>query len=350
MRKIGILTLTGDNNYGNKLQNYAMEYVIKSMGFDVETIRVTKIPYTEIVIKTYVQRLILPFLPKSKQAKIKRRIQFLTFNKKINQSNVSIAYNDQDDVIKNKLDAFDYLIYGSDQIWNPELPTFSEIYLGKYGERQKNIAVSASLGVSYIPDQYVDIFKNGLQRFKAISVREEAGREAILGLDIGIQPVSLIDPTLMLGADQWIEVEKSVRVPSNYCLTYVLGNLDEGIVNQIEEQYMCKSLNAGSKEPYGPSEFIYLIRNAQVVITDSFHAAVFSIVFGKDVYIMWRKDKYSSMGSRIETLLDKTGVQYDKNNEYVHIRKNAICEGDSLKRIALERKKFMDFLKNSLSE
>lgn len=350
MKKIGILTLTGDNNYGNKLQNYAMERIIRNMGFEVETIRVAKKPYVEIVIKTYLQCLILPLLPKSRKNKIKRRMKFLAFNKKINQSRICLFYNDQDEVIEKKLQKFDFLVYGSDQIWNPELPTFSEIYLGKYVERQKNIAVSASFGVSYIPARYVEVFKQGLQRFAHISIREEAGRKAILNLDIGIEPVTLIDPTLMLDAESWKMVEKKVKIPANYCLTYVLGDFDKWTVNAIKEQYNCECLNAGTKESYGPGEFIFLIRNAEVIITDSFHAAVFSIIFGKDLYVLWRKDKYSSMGSRIETLLEKTGVQYYRCSEYVHVYKDSFNEERPVETIAHERKKFNDFLKDSFRD
>lgn len=349
MKKIGILTLTGDNNYGNKLQNYAMEYIFREIGFSVETIRISRLPYHKLVFRTYLQNCFLFCLSDKRRMKIKRRMKFLSFNKKITRSKMHINPNEQESNIKKKLENFDYLVYGSDQIWNPELPTFSEIYLGKYARPQKNIAVSASLGIASIPDEFKEVFECGLLRFQAISVREEAGKNAIQNLAGGFDVEVLIDPTLMLASNQWQKIEKKVAISSEYVLIYFLGKYESAFIEQLLKDNDSKRLDAGSKQPYGPDEFIYLVRNAEVVVTDSFHASAFSIIFGKEVYIIRREDRYSSMESRIDTLVEKVGVSYEKSNEYIRIKRNAILEKEAKEKMADEKGKFIHYIERNFT-
>ncbi len=348
MKKIGILTVTGDNNYGNKLQNYAMESLVRELGCDVQTIRVEKESYHKRKVKTYIQYMCLPLLPSGKKKRILRRIRFYQFNKHITQGKVSVWADLPREVIEQKLAPFDYLIYGSDQIWNPEFPQFSEIFLGGYAPKEKNIAVSASMGLSEIPEASREVFEKGLKNFKAISVREDTAKSAIEQLNGDFRPVVLPDPTLVLEKDKWTAVEQKVSTPEHYCLTYFLGKENENI-DQIIRSKGCVRINAGPREVYGPGEFIYLIRNAEAVFTDSFHASVFSILYGVPAYIYDRKDQYTSMNSRIATLLDKTGVAYQAADGSVYIEKNA-AENETVKNnLHSEHVSFMEFLKSNIT-
>lgn len=348
MKKIAILTVTGDNNYGNKLQNYALQKTLYEMGMESETVRIEKISYNRIVILTYIQKLFRMFLPDKKKKIIDRRICFFKFNQKINQHKTIIHSNDASESIKAKLNSFDFILYGSDQIWNPDLPQYSDIFWGNYAPKEKNISISASIGRSTIPPKYYSEFCSGIKNFKAISVREETAKELIHHMSDRINPAVLIDPTLMIDCQSWISIENKVDSPEKYCVTYYLGNESMKFVNNIAEEKQCEIMDIGPSEPYGPGEFIYLIRNSNAVITDSFHASVFSILFGKELYIIQRKDQYASMNSRIDTLLNKLGIVPELIDSILHIKKNAIYDKNVQKIINDEKCRFVSFLAENL--
>lgn len=348
MKKVGIITLTGEFNYGNKLQNYAMQQVLEYHGLKPETIRIDTKSYAEIILKTYVQKCIYIFLPAIRKKCVRRTLKFLAFNRCISQAKGYIDIRSQDTEIREKLGNYDYLIYGSDQIWNPEFKSFSELYLGKYAEKEKNIAVSASIGITEIPTEYRCIFKEGLSRFKKISVREENAREKLERLDEDIRIDTLIDPVLMLGVDEWRKVEKEVRgIPSGHSIVCFLGKDTENEKEICDEKFKNAAVNIGRLTNNGPGEFLYLMRTAGRVITDSFHAAVFALIFGKELYIVERRDQYSSMSSRIETLLEKTGVKWESSDSLIHIECGALYQDVPQAKMNKEQEKFHQFIEDA---
>ena len=342
--KVGILTVTGDNNYGNKLQNYALQKIVYSIGCEVETIRVEKNNYKKILLLTIIQYIFSHFLTAKKRKVIRRRMLFLRFNRNICQGKTTISDDDSENVIERKLSKFDYLLYGSDQIWNPDFPQFSVTFLGKYAPKEKNISISASIGRSTIPDDYLEMFKDGIHRFKAISVREEEAQNFLRKLDDSIETVVLVDPTLVLTKEQWTSIEREIPTPEHYCVIYFLGSEDTEFIKTILDERKCKCINIGSNNTYGPGEFIYLIRNADIVITDSFHASLFSLVFGIELYVRKRCDKYTSMNSRIVTLLSKIGVPYVIENDGYSIKKDVIKDESVQRNVAIERQRFIQFI------
>ena len=346
MQQIGILTLTGEFNYGNKLQNYALQSVLKRNWRIVETIRVSKMPYIKFVARTYLKYIANKVFGNERYYYAVRQVKFLRFNRKLKQSIKAINPAMTDSKIKEILGKYNVVVYGSDQIWNPEFSSFSDIYLGKFANKDKNVAVSASLGISEIPDLLQERFKSGISRFRAISVREEEAKEAIERLDIGVSPTVIIDPTLMLDKHQWERIENKITAPLEYCLIYILGYSDQDMIEQLVGNKAV--VDVGLKEPYGPGEFVYLVHHSSLVITDSYHAAIFSILFGIEAYIIFRKDRYSSMTSRIETLLAKLGISPVYSDNYVHICSEVLSSKEVQDCLYRERKKFMDYISESI--
>ena len=347
MKTVGILTVTGDNNYGNKLQNYAMETILTNLGFKAETIRVDSRSYLYIKAITYIQAALNPIFNEKKRERIKRRLSFYRFNNNIEQKTF-LKLNSSAEIIRKKLSQYDYLVYGSDQIWNPELPQYSDIFLGKYAPKEKNIAVSASMGISSIPEKYVDSFRDGFKNFKAISVREEDAKTAIEALDEMLHAEVLPDPTMMLDSSQWVNVERETGRPEHYCLAYFLGKENTESIRSVVRSIGSELVNANSKSPYGPGEFIYLVRHADAVLTDSYHATIFSAIFGIPVYIYERRDGHTSMNSRISTLLKKTGLRSKQMDDYVYIPQNAIEDAHTQRCIQNERDTFVHFIQDNL--
>lgn len=339
MKKVGILTLNGNYNFGNKLQNYALiKFIEEEFDYECHTIWTN-----DIKNKNFFKHFLRIILRSKGYAREKN---FKAFNKylKIKFYNVN--------KIKDKYDKY---IIGSDQVWNYNDPIFSpHKYFALFSKPEKNISYAASFGVSEIADKYVQIFKRGLANINHISVREQAGKEIVEELTDKKNIELVIDPTMLLDANEWNKISRKPKKHKNekFILNYFLGNLTsdkKNEINRIAKENNCIIINILEKDdPYytcGPSEFLWLVKNSFLVCTDSFHASVFSIIYDKNFIVFDRNDKLKKMSSRIDTLLDTFKLQNQKfdgkitNKNLKHDYSNAY---KILEKERLKSKKFID--------
>lgn len=359
MKKIGIISIYDNNNYGNRLQNYAVQQVLKKIDCEPETIinwPETNQPITRIEkIKKNTRRK-LSGVKKAIKGLIhqeeKRRYEcFKSFNKKFVQiSKDSITYCNA----RKMKDKYDYFIVGSDQVWNPNFGRLSDIDLLTFSKREKNIAFSASFGISSISETNKEKCKKAFTNFKSISVREDAGKNIIEQLGINEQVEVIIDPTMMLNAKEWDKVilkPKQLKT-DNYILNYFLGNLSKERKQEIQrvaKENNCKIINILDIDSgffsTGPSEFLYLIKNAFLVCTDSFHSCVFSILFNRPFLVFDREDNVVSMNSRIDTLLSKFLLEDRKYVEKIKKEQLVVDYEKSYEILDKERTKAIEFLR-----
>ncbi len=343
--KVAILTLTGDNNYGNKLQNYAVQYQLKKIGCEPTTIRICEERYRLKMMLVIIMSPIVSLIEKYKD-KIKRKLCFWNFNKLINQDFKNISSVDIE-LVKTKLLEYDKIIYGSDQIWNSEMKSFSEIYLGYCASKEKNIALCASFGKENIDEKYMELFSNGLQNFEYVSVRESVGKKLAKQI-ANIDAVILPDPTLTVPISDWVKMEHTVKVPDKYVLTYFLGKEPIDELNKIANDKNLKIINANISQPYGPAEFLYLIHHASLICTDSFHACVFSILYKKSFCVFSRDDDYQKMNSRIDTLFNTLEIRTKKLHGYSVINEDEVNWIKINMIIKRERDRFTHYLNTAL--
>lgn len=349
MRRVGIITINDNNNYGNRLQNYAVQEVLKNL--EVVPITIKNEPATNTKDK-YLLRKLKSFLNKGTYSKIvDRRNYFEDFNRNITFSIKKITpYS--------KLKDYDYFITGSDQVWNPNFGRLRDVDLLEFAEPYKRISFSASFGISNLPKQYNEKLKNALKNYKAISVREDAGKKIIEDV-VGRKDVEvLVDPTMLLTADEWDKVSKKPEQlkTDRYILNYFLGELSEKRkkeIDKIAKENNCEVINIlDVNSPFyktGPSEFLYLEKNAFLVCTDSFHSCVFATLFNKPFIIFNREDSHVSMNSRIETLIKKLQLKNRKYNGKEITRENLNHDYTEAYRILdEERKKTIRFLRKAL--
>lgn len=345
MKKVGIITMLGNYNCGNRLQNYALQEIIKEQGFDVYTIKNDRfLNNKEKFIKNFLKY-------------IRQEIREFGKGKKFKEFNKNIKFSKHFLTIKNykKYDKmYDYFVVGSDQIWKPTRLRMSFIDLLGFASPNKRIAYAPSFGLEKIDSKYYKLLQDELPKFKKISVREYAGKNIIKDAT-GIDDVEvLLDPTMMLDLKQWESFEQKPNVlkDDNYIFTYFLGNED---INKIKFQFGKEYYQIIDFYNYdfGPQEFLYLIHHAKLILTDSFHACAFSILFNKDFYIFERKEvsKNNNMNSRIDTLSRKFNLESRRIDsiEKVNIKDsidykviNALLER--------ERKSSKEFLKNAFKE
>ncbi len=371
MRKVAIITLRGYFNYGNRLQNYALQESLKSLGFYVETIKNN----TKNIIgknnkikklsrlKNKSPKLICKILNKKIATYLNRKIideRIKVFRKftldYIKETNFMIL---DDNIIDMLSDRYDYFVTGSDQVWNPDYLYGTSINFLTFAPKHKRIAYAPSFGVSEIKPEYKEKYKEWISEIPWLSVREDDGARIIKELTGRDAPV-LVDPTLLLTKEKWLSIAKEAKnkPKGNYLLTYFLGGIPPKYKKQIKKIAKVNNLEVinladiRDKETYrtGPSEFIDYINSCSVFCTDSFHGAVFSILFEKPFIVYERMGSTLSMFSRIETLLKKFKLESRKaeniksnedvfNIDFSHVP--AILEA--------ERKKSYDFLKEALN-
>lgn len=356
MKKIAIATLNGYFNYGNRLQNYALQEVLSSFGYEVQTLRINRDKHSNKInqlikeIKKWIKN------PSAYINQKHREVVFLEFSHRY-IIETEIVFNMKDDLTHLDLE-FDYFVVGSDQVWNPSMNRASSIFFLDFVEENKRIAYAPSFGISKLPDEFISDYQKWVDKIPYLSVREDDGAKIIKDLT-GREVSVLVDPTILLTKEKWINVSKAAnkKPTDEYLLTYFLGGIPKEYkkqINEIANLRGLKILNLGDKnekDTYrtGPSEFIDYINQCSVFCTDSFHGVVFSILMEKP-FIVYERKGAVSMYSRIDTLLNKFELSERKsdnieinekvfNIDYAHV--SAILEA--------ERQKAFDFLRNALS-
>lgn len=363
--KIGILTITNGENYGNRLQNYAVQNVLENLGAEAETIKnITNIPVREEnKVKKMFKNIIITAYSKMKFVNYKnfniniRRNRFNRFTKKYIKQSKYIVSKDDVPLMLNK--EYDFFVTGSDQVWNPNFSFNSEIDFLTFAERRKRITFAPSFGVSVISDDVKKRYSKLLGEIDHLSVRENAGAEIIRELT-GREALVLLDPTMMLSKKEWLEIAKKPKwLKSNkYILMYALGSFDENHKEKIKK-IACDNnydiidlLDINNKNTYStdPSEFIYLINNSKLMYTDSFHGVVFSILMRTPFIVSERNDNHISMNSRIDTLMSKFDMDYRRSNNIVDFNQVFNMDFEKVDEILKkEREITINYLKNALN-
>lgn len=369
-RKCGITTITFGTNYGNRLQNYALQKVLKNMNIDSETIQYEP-KYLDVVkndnsifqkidknlkigLKSIFRKIYKRVNKKQFEIKEnKRNDEFEEFKEKyIKFSKNNYKYGDNLNKINND---YDFFITGSDQVWNPGYEGSNEFYYLSFSNQNKTIAYAPSFGVSEIPKEKENFYAKMLKNIKYLSVREERGKEIIKELT-GRDAKVVLDPTLLLDKEEWMKISKKFETNSKYVATYFLGILTSSKRKEIEKFARKKHLkiiniydrNDINSEFCGPSEFLGILANAEYIFTDSFHGTVFSIIFNKPFTVWERYDgfKTASMSSRIESILKMLNLEKCQKI----INKEDIDFNNVKEVLKLKRDESLKFLQNSIQE
>lgn len=290
MKKIAILTICSFN-YGNRLQNYALQEILKHLGLSVETLN--RQPQT-----------IMYFLKKNFRSLIKRdsRSNFYAFHRKIQWSRDVVSKNK---ISKNIEKHYDCFVIGSDQIWNIDFDFIGEEDFLPFIRKEKKISYAVSFGIDTIPESERSRIGSYLKQIRSISVREKSGVKIVKELT-GQDAFLALDPTLLLSREDWTQLEKKPRKmkKSPYLFTYFLGkNLHENEIQQYAQKHHLQVVDCKkSGLAIGPAEFVYLIHHADMVCTDSFHASVLSFIYKRPFVVFERVSHDQDMSSRIDEL------------------------------------------------
>ncbi|MBQ3325775.1 polysaccharide pyruvyl transferase family protein [Candidatus Saccharibacteria bacterium] len=355
MKKVGIFTIQDSDNYGNRLQNFALQETIKQLGFECYSFaNYRRTNFQDSKIKIIIIKNLVKF--KSFIGNLlnhKRFNNFKVFNKNIEYYDKEVDYNNYQRIFND----FDYIVAGSDQVWNRDILRLSNVDLLEGIPRKKCVAYAASFGTTSVQDNCKNILKKNLVGFNFISVRETAGKEIIKSV-ANIKNVDvLVDPTMLIDCKEW---EKLAEKPDGiddkkYILNYFLSPLSDKnreIINKFASEKNWEIIDIlDKKNPFyksGPAEFLWLEKNAELICTDSFHSSVFALLFGRPFLVFNREDKLADMSSRLDTLLERFGLKERRFNGVITDDILNCDYDEAYKILGNERKKSLKFLGEAL--
>lgn len=308
-RRAAILTFcdnAGPTNYGQILQCYAMQYLARSWGYDPMVVQ-------------YPGKDPEAFCAGEDLTRVQRFKDFI--RKHIALSPPCYSRQAVEDATRD----CELLICGSDQIWNPA--SFDPVFfldLGAPGQRR--IAYAPSGIFQDLPKWRGTYQKMAplIERLDEVSVRERCGQKILsryTDRDIGVKP----DPTLSVPMEEWDRLAAPRLIREDYVLCYVLGELRpwQLVLRGIMRRHGIRKVvfipsNVADPHGYaftepcvdaGPAEFLSLVKHAGAVCTDSLHGTIFSLLYERSLYNVWRKDDKNPYAGneRVENLAAETG-------------------------------------------
>lgn len=315
--KIGIVTQPLYNNYGGLLQNYALQQVLKRLGHEVKTIDfVGRTSFTMYLLSICKQLLIA--ILKRRRPQIRSYVAIPSFrnpimadfvNNHIDRTRIVHSYTKK---IINE-EHFDAVITGSDQVWRPIYNRYiDDMYLRFVPDAIKKIAYAASFGVDtweYNAEQTETCAKYA-KRLDAISVREATGVE-LCRTHLGVNAEHVLDPTILAGAEAYKPLLKENTEQQDYLFAYIL-DITPGKQAYLESMAKSKGLNliirgADKNATLSVEDWLSMIANSSMVVTDSFHGTVFSILFHREFYSIVN---IARGGTRFASLLNPLGLEH----------------------------------------
>lgn len=347
--KLGILTFHSQLNYGGVLQCWALKTSLEGMGHEVVVVdrwhypdnRMLRREFATLTAKGWVKLLIRGLLGCGDFGKLMRTIRTIRFVRGLGLTKEHFC--DWSEVKHSNLQTFehlDVLIVGSDQVWHCGDWGDPRPYLLEGAPEVRAISYAASFGMAAIPDDQVELYKRGLGRFAALSCREKEGVEICRGLGYGATHV--VDPTLLVDPLEWRKLAgdrtiKESEQSNNRKLVCYFMSVDMAAALPLLENFAAKmncTVEVLTNEPflrpipksihqllsnfrsvrvkicrgYGPGEFVRAFASATWVLTDSFHAVMFSSIFNCNArFLRPANEMRRAMFARIEEFSKECG-------------------------------------------
>ena len=383
-KKVGILTFshTKNMNFGAMLQSYALYTAIKGMGFEPYIIdwkikkkftfslnNINKDTSAYIYIKAIIRRVVgvsLTPLFNFISRKLGEKPFFEFSEKYIPNKSISVKKKSL-----SKLNGFfDFFVVGSDQVWRykscPDIHTF---FLDFVDDAKVKVAYAASFGIdtwSEAPDEVTKEIYHLIKRFKSISVREDKGVD-ICSSSFDVAATHVLDPTLLLNQSNYTQIIKYGNfldgVKSDFIATMLLDNVDnDGFNKKLSKISQRPIINIKGTElkvigrrfvKYNTiPHWLEMIQTANFIVTDSFHCAVFCLIFEKPFAVIINKERGSSRLESFLSFFNISNILFRSKDEFLSskIWLSKINYDAINRKLKEERIKSMQFLTKALSD
>lgn len=341
--KIGLITFHKANNIGAVLQATALLRAIRSAGEDCEIIdfrpnnSVTRHGFVWDVLR----KIKMGLLYSRKKQTNQRQKRFDTFCKKHYALSPKTYWGDGG--LEKNPPTYDLLISGSDQIFNTTLSGTSRSYYLAFASDTPKVSYASSFGREKITPAEEALVREELPKFRHISVREKSAGKIIEDLT-GKKAEQVLDPVFLLDKSAWeTHCNRKMSIPhEHYIFVYSMENSEnlERLAKRLQEETALPVIvvrgggQAGrifgtEDASCGPAEFLRYIKDADYVVTNSFHGLAFSLLFEKKFFCV----AHTTRNARLENLMDMVGVK-DKvvaNEDFCNDLQNFLCHGDGLR-------------------
>lgn len=330
--KIAIISLPLSYNYGGYLQCYALMDTLRNMGHEVFFLQRENTTFPSLV-KQGIDRLkfmlesiglgslVYEFEKKTNSGIYYKTKNFRAFTKQYIRTCSPVLRTTEQVMDFCKSHHIDAYITGSDQIWRGKyLRSVNDAFLGFAPQKSLKIAYAPSFGTDEweFNEAQTAFIERQLKTFHAISVREESGLQLLRdNIQLAIKPEVVLDPTFLLSKQHYLQIARDEQVRHGV-LTYILNqNTEKQKViekfckeqNLIQYSVINPKTNSNSVaggQGYSVEQWIAGFRDASYVITDSFHATVFSLIFNKPFWVFENKERGNS---RILNILQLFGCE-----------------------------------------
>lgn len=377
--KIGIITIHKSPSYGACLQSFALWKYISSEGVDCEIIdlhRPTHIDFKKSDRFLPMRQEHLTFKVKvltelfKLKDKLLAKVHLSPLEKKYNQFNEEIKYSKVykgvDELYANP-PSYDLYVTGSDQVWNPQQAYCIEPYFLTFvNNGGKKISYAASIGLKDLLSEEKEKFAQWLESYDAIGVREKSAQELLTSFMN--KPTTLVlDPTFLLDKESWLKESVLPAVDDSYILLFSLFtpsnilNFAKRIAEESDKRLIIlapnrKEIGNGGilVNDAGPREFLGYFYQADMVITDSFHGTVFSMIMEAGNFFSYIAPN-NRRGSRIVDLLSLFQLEDhllspELKETAIELQSHQIDLSILKERIKEERAKSISFLANYIHE
>ena len=320
-------------NRGAMLQAYALAQYLKSLGHEVQVMDYSpnympgkaKVNFKWVPKRyDYLGIRMLYQLAKYRQHKLTQRRHDALESFYMKYIPVTSKHYNTIDELRNDPPVADLYVAGSDQIWNTSFPNGKDaaFYLD-FGSPNRKISYAASFATKELVQGTEAFVKNKLHNFDAISVRELSGLKLLNSL--GFEGQLVVDPVFLLTSKQWDLFDgNDDEARDRYILIYDFEprkSAIKTIAKRLADLYGCKIFTVSSAPSVfsyadksfltcSPEKFVRLIKHAQCVISNSFHGTAFSMIYGRDFFVVNRKD---GLNARMQDLLER----YKLNNRLI---------------------------------
>lgn len=324
MKTALIFTLQWSDNYGTVLQAYALQQALKSLG--VQGVVAPVYPESDGLTRRFVGRSLSATVHKWRNLywKSRRSGWFSDFRRRY------FDYGGLSPIVRTKISkcdfsCFDALVFGSDNIWGAENRIDgrdAEVFFALGIRHGNKIAYAPSSGGNLMIDPLRNVVVDLVRRggFRKISCREQSSVTAFL--EAGILSVRVPDPTLLVSAVDWHQIEEPIDGASACVFGYDLGHVNERRVRDVcltladgdgRKMSVCYpndwSKNEKQGIPMTPGQWVWRVRSARCVVSNSFHGVVFSIIFHKPFLYLPISGEKSRQNGRADEMLDLCGLQ-----------------------------------------
>jgi hypothetical protein len=366
---IGILTFHRAYNYGAQLQAYALQKTIEKLGYECEFIDYRNIGEMDVriyegrnpkaIIKSITNILLsIPDVPL-------RYYRFKSFAREYLRFSIN-KFKDRNQ-LHNECLNYEKVLTGSDQVWNPNITICDLVYFLDFEkDKCKKIAYAPSFGVNEISDEFKRKIKVLIEDISNLSIREIQGQKIIKDL-CGVNVPLVLDPTLLISNQEWDSIAAKSKYSSPYILCYALEDQPRMMelcyhIHNITGYRIIKvgklidKLNPNIHSVYssGTKEFVRLIKDSSIVVTNSYHGTVMSINYQKPFYtIPTGGELIAERNSRLVSVLSQLELSHRlflKDSELPELNQISVDYKNAFEILESAKEFSLNFLKDSFNK